>query len=145
MSDLPPPLSPMRNPITQARHRSEVFWQITIPVGVAAVIIVGMAIAAGWLGTAEDHSRWADVSLIWLILPTLTVAFLFFIILAALTFGLVRLIQVIPLYARQVQDFFVLLTIQVRKLDDKIVEPILRLRAIKASGQAFGRSFRSRK
>ena len=145
MSDLPPPLSPMRNPITQARHRSEVFWQITVPVGVAAVIIVGMAIAAGWLGTAEDHSRWADVSLIWLILPTLTVAFLFFIILAALTFGLVRLIQVIPLYARQVQDFFVLLTIQVRKLDDKIVEPILRLRAIKASGQAFGRSFRSRK
>ena len=105
--------------------------------------LVGLAIAMGF-GSAEQHSRWADISLIWLISPMLIVALLFLVILAGLTYGLIVLIQILPPYARQVQDFFVLLSIQVGKLGDKLVDPVLRIRAFTASFKTLTRNLRWR-
>jgi len=64
--------------------------------------------------------------------------------LLAVVYGLVKLIEVLPFYARQLQEFFVLITIQVGKMGDKIVEPILRARSFTASMRAFGRGVRRR-
>jgi hypothetical protein len=140
MSNLRPSLLPEPNPVTQARHRHEVLWQITVPVAVAAIVILALAILAGVLGTANDHSRWADVSLIWLVMPVVVFTLIFLILLLAVVYGLVKLIEVLPPYARQLQEFFVLITFQVGKVGDKIVEPILRTRTFTASVRAFGRS-----
>ncbi|MEW5867851.1 MAG: hypothetical protein AB1894_01135 [Chloroflexota bacterium] len=143
MDEIAPRPLPERNPITHAKHKHEVLWQITVPLGVGVLVLVGLAIAMGF-GSAEQHSRWADISLIWLISPMLIVALLFLVILAGLTYGLIVLIQILPPYARQVQDFFVLLSIQVGKLGDKLVDPVLRIRAFKASFQTLTRNLRWR-
>ena len=131
-----------RNPVTHARHRQEVLWQITIPIVVGVIILLAIAVLAIVLGSQVDHSQWADVSLIWLILPAMLGAFILFVTIAAVAYGVMRLVGVLPHYALRLQDFFVLLSFQLGKLDDKAVEPILRLKAFMASVEALGRQFR---
>ncbi len=145
MNDLQPTFLLERNPVTHARHRREVLWQVTVPAVAGLVIVVAMATLAIVLGTSQEVSQWADTSLILLILPTMIFALIILILLAAFIFGVVRLIQVLPPYARRVQDFFVMLGVQIGQLDDKIVEPILRAQAFSASTKAFRRQFRRRK
>ena len=145
MSDLQPTFLLERNPVTHARHRREVLWQVTVPVLAGVVIVVAMAVLASWLGSSQEVSQWADTSLIVLIVPTMFFALIFLVLLAAFIFGVIRLIQVLPPYARRLQDFFVMLGVQIGKLDDKIVEPILRAQALTASTKAFGRQFRRKR
>ena len=130
MDSYPPRIQ--RNPITHERHRREVFRQITLPLIIALVLIavpVGLTVTA----SAAGASRWADISLIWLIMPVLVVSLIFLILLSGITYGLIRLIGVLPRYALQVQDFFVLLHFQIARLNDKITQPLIKLHATSAS------------
>jgi len=46
MTNHPKPfILPERNPLTHARHRKEVFWQITFPLIIGALIVVGAIVA----------------------------------------------------------------------------------------------------
>jgi hypothetical protein len=40
-----PFILPERNPLTHARHRKEVFWQITFPLIIGALLVVGVVVA----------------------------------------------------------------------------------------------------
>lgn len=130
-----------RNPITYARHRREVFWQITFPLLIGAGFFLALGVLAGVLGGAGDHSRWADISLIWLILLTLIGSFFFLIVAVGLTFGVIRLIQVLPGGFRQAQDFFVMIRVRVEGLGNKVVEPLLRVRIWSASADRLKHEF----
>ena len=139
MDSYPPRIQ--RNPITHERHRREVFRQITLPLIIALVVIavlVGLTVTA----SAAGASRWADISLIWLIMPVLVVSLIFLILLSGITYGLIRLIGVLPRYALQVQDFFVLLHFQIARLNDKITQPVIKLHATSASVKSLLRRVR---
>ncbi|MBN2548783.1 MAG: hypothetical protein JXB15_06485 [Anaerolineales bacterium] len=138
MSDLPPIQPLERNPVTYARHRQEVLWQITIPVLAGVILLLALGILAAVLGTANDQSQWADISLIWLIAPTLFMVLILLIITAGIAYGVMRLIDVLPFYTRRLQDFFILLTVRISRLDDKAVEPVLRLKTYRASLSSLG-------
>ena len=102
---------PERNPATHAVHRREVFWQITFPLIIVLTIVLGLTggvIYAGVIGLGEV-SRWADVSLIWLLLPALVVALLMLLMLVGMVMLVAKLLGVLPGYARLVQDFVNLL------------------------------------
>lgn len=125
---------PKRNPLTHAAHRREVFWQITFPFLIALIILLGLVggvIFAGVQGAAEV-SRWADVSLIWLLPPLLIFLIVLLLLLVGVAFLVTKLLGLIPGYARLVQDFFVLIHLRVRSISDKLVEPILKLHSFKA-------------
>src|SRR4030067_653884 len=83
-NDLPQPPFRERNPITHQIHKREVFWQITIPVVIGAVIVLAIA-SMVILATATGSgnvSDWADASLILMILPTMLMVFILMLILA---------------------------------------------------------------
>ncbi len=135
MEEFETPAPPQRNPTTHLKHRREVLWQITIPLSVGVLVILAMAILAG-SSTASQASHWADISLIWLITPTLLFTLITLTILIALIYGLVRLILVLPFYTYRLLNWLIVFGLRVKQLGNKAVEPILR-------GQAFGSSLRT--
>lgn len=128
-----------RNPITHQAHRGEVFRQITLPLVIGGLLLLGAALAVLVLGVRGqgDVRRWADVSLIWLIAPMMIVAFLFLALTAGLAYAVTRLLGALPPFARQVQDVFILIRHRLTMLSDSLVEPVLRSQQGAASWQAL--------
>ncbi len=124
-----------RNPKTHAAHKRDVFWQITLPLlaGILLILAAVGAIIFSTLQPVTDVERWADVSLMWLILPALFFAFLFLVVLAALVYGVSFLLHMIPRYALVVQLFFERVKDKAGQLLNASVEPVLRINSIWAA------------
>lgn len=127
-----------RNPVTQKAHRRETFWQITIPLIVSILIILGLAIWSVVVASGEGEiSQAADASLIFLIIPTMVLALVPLILLGGLVYGMVRLLKFLPPKLYLVQDFFLKLRYVVQNWSDKLAEPVLRVNGLGAAWQAF--------
>lgn len=128
---------PPRNLKTQAQHRREVFWQITVPLLFFLLLLLGAVSLVVWSGiqASPEVSRWADVSLVWLIIPGIVSSFLMLLLLAAIAFGVIKLIQVIPGYARLVQDFFLRVQARVSAITDQLVGPVIKARSAAAGAR----------
>jgi uncharacterized membrane protein YhdT len=132
---------PERNPQTHAKHRREVFWQITLPL-VIGILLLLAAVAAIILSATQpvtDLGRWADVSLMWMILPSLFIALIMLVILIALVYGISVLLKVIPRYARILQLYFEKGKGKVSQLTNLMAEPILRINSVWAAARRAGR------
>ena len=132
---------PEPNPVTRRKHQRESLWQITIPMVLGVLIVLILAVLVT-TGTDFQVSKGADVAAIWLISPMLIVLLLFLVITAASIYGLVLLLQVLPIYSRQALDFLISVGIQVRRASDKAVEPFIRSQSIQASIRGFFGSLR---
>lgn len=132
------PGSPRSNPITQASHQREVFWQIAFPLILGVLVILALA-AGTFFMSSNLASQAANISAIWLILPVLIFTFIFLALLAGLTFGLIKLIGILPPYAAIVQNFFVLIKVKVRQASDVAAEPVIKVASARAwLGALFG-------
>ena len=129
---------------TKERHRREVWWQITLPLifGVILIAVLVFAIIRTGVG---DTSVWADVSLIWVIIPLIFAALIPLVILLGIAFGLTWLIKNTPPYAFQVQDAFDRLEAGVSRVMDRVTEPILRINSELARLKAIGTVTKSKK
>jgi len=129
-----------RNPLTHAKHKREVFWQIMIPmlIGVLLVLSVAFGIIFGFQ-SSSDLSRWADVSTIWLILPSLFFAFIILIFLSAFIYLITIVLRITPRYALIVQLYFEIAKHKVSYYSDRITEPIIKTRGIWAVVRHPGR------
>jgi len=130
-----------RNPVTHRVHRREVLLQIILPVAVGVVLVLAATVGAIWAGIANtgDVSKWADASLIWLILPLMLVALLFLGLLVGVIYILTLGLQRLPFLMYRVQQFFVLVSLRVRKVADRAVEPVMRVGSFSAAWRAFWR------
>jgi hypothetical protein len=123
-----------RNQETWKRHRQEVFRQITLPIMIAGgilVLISGLVV----LGSIAEIRRWADISMIWLIIPALLLTFLAMLALAGMVYLIVRLIIVLPFFSYRVLLKLRAFQGVVRNASDRAVAPILKIAGIKASVQ----------
>lgn len=127
---------PERNPDTHQVHRHEVIWQIIVPILVGLFILLGLAIVINF-GNTESVNRWGEVSLAWLILFLFFFAMIFFVILATSIYATTYLLEIIPPYARLVQDAFVRVKGKVKSGADTAVEPFIRLHALRAGWRAL--------
>jgi predicted PurR-regulated permease PerM len=136
-----PPSLPSPNPVTQRKHRQEVFWQITLPLalGVLLMLAAGAGVIVAGVRGSDAVGRLASIAVIWLISPSMFIGLIFLVINAGLAYGLLRLIEVLPHYSRQVQDFFILIAARVRQISDAAVEPVLRSKGFAASLRALRR------
>ena len=130
---------PERNPSTYAIHRREVFWQITFPLIIALLLILCMVtgvILAGVKGLG-DISRWADISLIWLLIPAIILTLISFIAVIGFIYLVTRLLGILPGYARLGQDYVHLFQVHSKKIANQVVEPFLKLHSFKAGAEAL--------
>jgi hypothetical protein len=125
---------PERNPNTHRVHRREVFWQITFPLILGLLLILGLAV---WTIVAATNggnvSQPADASLIFLILPTMVMAIIPLALFAGLAYAVIMLNTIIPPYMRQAQDAMIRVRDGVRTGADKLVEPVIRFKTVIAS------------
>jgi len=133
---------PARNPITQQKHRHEVFWQITVPLiaGVLIIVTIGLTIAVA--GNMAQINKLANVSMIFLIVPAMFFTLIGIAITVASVYGLVRLILVMPYYMRLAQNFMLVVRIRVSRVSDAATEPFLRIPAWRPSAGPLRRSLR---
>ena len=128
-----------RNPITHQRHRSEVFWQITLPFLVVSTIPLLLLFLALYSNDAQKISQEADVALIWLLVFMIILSLIVLTLLSVLTYTLIRTIGFIPPYFKSGQDFVITIQMFVLHIDDRLVRPILGVHEFKASMDAVYR------
>jgi Na+/H+ antiporter NhaC len=141
MDDFQPSIPSERSSEAEQKHHREVLLQITLPLIIFVLIILALAVFAA-TGAPGNVSRWASVSLIWLLVPMILLAFIFLIILGGLAFGVTRLIGILPEYAHKVQDIFDRIGDLVKQGSDAAVEPFLRVQSFLASVQAVKRNLK---
>lgn len=144
MKSQSPAIQPPRNPITHQRHRREVFWQITIPTLAAALLLLILAIlATGLAGT--PMRKWADISLISLIIPTGLFSLLSMVFLAAGVYAITQFIQVLPGLFYRLHGLLILIGARLGRLGDGLVEPVLRIQSWNASLRVLWKSVKRKK
>jgi hypothetical protein len=114
---------PVNSPTVQA-HKRQFAWQILLPFLVAAVVILIAAVLVS-TGAASTTRTWADVSIIWLIIPMLSLALFCVIELGFLIYGVARLLKIMPHYTSLIQDFFVLISARARMIADGSAKPFV--------------------
>jgi heme/copper-type cytochrome/quinol oxidase subunit 2 len=129
MNNRLPSALPERNPLTHEAHSHQVLWQITIPIVLGSLVVLALAVLAGISGPAEA-SLWADISLIFLIIPAMLISVVFLFLFAALIYGL---------YARQAQDIVYKVEQRVKSGSDLVAEPVIRTQAFLARIRVLGR------
>lgn len=134
-----------KNPTTQAAHRREVFWQITFPLLIGAVIILAavvLVIVMAWGGTLDgaETNKLANVSLIWLIVPAMGISLVVAAVLAGLVYVVSKLIQVLPVYTFKVDQVLLALQMRIRQYSDIAAKPVMSTKSGWASIRAiFGK------
>lgn len=103
-------------------HKRQFAWQILAPV----IVIAGLVIAGAVLVTTGGRARtgvWADVSLIWLLIPALLFAFVFLAVIITVIYGMGKILQIIPRYSWKAQGFFNRVSSGTRRVADGTTKP----------------------
>ena len=121
------------------KHRRQVMRQVVLPVVLSALALVGMIV---WISIATfkqggDVGRWAAVSTIWVIIPTLLGGLVVLAILGGLIYGMARLLKALPYYTGIAQDYVVLARGYIVRGADMAVKPIVALNGWLQTAKAF--------
>ena len=134
-----PKLAPeyhQKNAITYEAHRRQVIWQIYLPIAV----VIGLVLVAAFLvilAPTMEISRWADISLIFLISISMVSAVIFLALNIISIIGTRRALQILPYYLFMAQGFTFRLRSRLLRLSDQAVEPILWTKSKFASVKAL--------
>jgi hypothetical protein len=128
------------NPLTQEKHRKEVFWQITIPLVTGLAFIIGLvALTIVTAAQGGNVSQAADASLIFLIIPSMIMTIIPLALLAALAYGMFWMNKNLPPYFKQAQDVMLQVRDGLRSGADKLTEPVIKFKSKLASLEALKR------
>jgi hypothetical protein len=121
-----------RNQETWKRHRQEVFRQVTLPLIIGGSVL-GLISVLVVLGSSVDIARWADISIIWLIIPTLFFAFLAMLALAGMVYLTIRLIVNLPFISYRILRKLKEMQAVVRSVSDRVTAPFIKAAGVSAS------------
>ena len=136
-----PPVAKIPDPVNQREkmHQRQVLWQVYVPAGASAVVIIVLAVLAAVAasGGTPELTRWSNISLLWLITPAFLMGLAFLLLLVGVIYVLARLKRGLPPYAHLVQAYFALGAALVRLWSDRIVEPIMAIHSMLARGRSL--------
>jgi drug/metabolite transporter (DMT)-like permease len=132
----------LRNSVTQERHRKEVFLQVTIPVIIFSLVMLALAVITIYPATAEQDSRWADISVVFLLVPVIFMALISLFILAVSVYATVYFIKVLPPFFFRVYQWLYLVNNRVQLIGEFITKPFIRINAWMASANKMRESIR---
>ena len=90
-----------------SQHRHDLTRQIILPIVLVSIAGLGLAIYLGFAAAGNNPgvSLWADISMIWLIIPVMVLALIILALMLALVYGLNRLLKVSPHYTGLAQAY----------------------------------------
>jgi hypothetical protein len=113
------------------KHRRDVTRQILLPVILASLAALVIAVLAGLAATQKSAAigLWADISIIWLIIPIFFLTLVILAVTLAMVYGLNRLLKVSPYYTGMAQTYALWLSTQVKIYTDKFIDPVLYIKS----------------
>ena len=84
-------------------------------------------LTVGWAMGGVGVELWRDISLIWMLAPSLIFTLIPLALLAGITYGVVRLIGVIPGFFFKVQKFFENIADRVLSISNRLAAPIVQV------------------
>ncbi|MCS6909430.1 MAG: hypothetical protein NZM11_02510 [Anaerolineales bacterium] len=150
MSDLQPAFPRVRNARTRAVSQRETFWQITLPLSITLLLVVGLmvfiALSAAGVFIPTPTRSLADVSLMFLISLAAGAALVLLAVLVALCVAAWYGLRELPYVLKRVQDFVWLVAMNAktatRQVDSRVVGVHLSAAALRSIGQGFRDLFR---
>jgi hypothetical protein len=121
---------------TERKHRRDFAWQIVLPLSIGAVVMLATIILVG-LSDAGYVGRWADISLIWVLICPMTGAWIIAAILGGIAYGMWKLLQWLPPFAFKIQRIFEIVRVKSQQILDGLVSPVLQVHQWSASAKAF--------
>jgi hypothetical protein len=121
------------------RHRKQFVSQIILPIVLAALLFIALVVLLN-IATFRDNAdvgRWAAISTIWISIPIILMALVFFTVLGGIIYLFMRLLRIVPIYTGKAQDFAYKVEGYVRRGADAVVKPIIALNGIGASIETF--------
>ena len=125
-----------RNPITQDAHRRQAFWQIYFPLilfGAFVLIAIVLAVFADSAGA----SKWADISLIYMVSLAMVAFLITMIVVVVIAVYMARLIKATPYFFFIVQRYAYLIELRVKRVSNVAAEPFLRVHSFIAGARAL--------
>lgn len=125
------------------RHSRQVFWQIWLPLILAALVILTAAVlvvvtsSSGTLITAQL----ASISIIWMITPMIIAGMIFLLVTAGLIFVAAYVLRIVPVYTRLVQVWVQIFGLRIENILNTLAGPVIRSRASVAGWKAFWKHF----
>ena len=112
------------------KHRRDVNRQIILPMLIVSFIGIGLVVFSGFAASRNDPgvSLWADISIIWLIIPIMFLALIMLALTLGLVIGLKRLLFILPYYTGIIQRNALWLSAEIKIWTDNIVQPILTIK-----------------
>lgn len=139
-----PPLPKVRNPRTHALIRRETFWQITTPLAIALLAVVGVlaVVVLGAAGRLAAPTRpLADIALMFLIVLAFVAGFFMLAVGVVVAVGLAYGLRELPFLFKRVQDFLWVVAQQTRsmtqRVDNRIVGVHISLAAVRSLVHSF--------
>jgi len=131
-----------RNLVVKERHRHEVFRQITIPLVIACFVLFVCSVLVV-LGSNGEISQWADISIIWLSVPTLIISFLGMVLLAGIIYLVIRAIVELPYLTYQILRWLQKLNAIIIQINDRLTAPFIRYESFKAGSRSGYRNIKA--
>lgn len=135
-------ISQVKNPVGPLRsdhhslqlHRRQVWTQILLPMLLVALIILALValISLSAFRDQGDVGRWAAIATIWLTIPTLVAGLIFLAALAAVTYAVAKVTQVIPPYSYKAQTIFQRIADGTTRAAEMVRKPALAVRGVGA-------------
>ncbi len=123
------------NPVTRRAHWRETWLQILLPVFAAILIFIALAVLAG-LATSSQLTRYSNLSLILLILPTFLVGLLILAVMAGGIYALARLLVALPPYTHLAQMYIDMVVQAIKRAADLSASPVISVESLIASFEA---------
>ncbi len=124
---------------TDKDHQKQMVWQILVPIGIGALIVLGVALVVSLSASGQVQSvqAWSSASAIMLVIPVCFGGLLTLAILILLIFGMSKLLKVTSPYMRVAQNYIATAGIYVQIALDKVAYPVLKTHSQRAAWQAF--------
>jgi hypothetical protein len=120
-------------------HRRQRNLQIILPVVLSGLALIGLVVLI-WFSTFKsdgDVSRWAAISIIWIIIPALIAGLIVFAILVGLIYLMARALGALPHYTGMTQDYVNIARGYIIRGADMVVRPVIALEGIIERVKAF--------
>ena len=124
------------------KHRRELRWKILAPVIAASVLCVlcSAMVYVATFGYGGDVTLWAEISEIYLAIPTIILLVILFAMVGGLVFLMARLLPILPRYTFMAQDLSYKMKASVRRGADYAAKPVIFLDSLGASiNRIFGK------
>jgi membrane-associated HD superfamily phosphohydrolase len=123
-------------------HHSQVAKQIWLPLILALVVVLFLVVII-FIGTvrgSDEISRWANISVVYLLIPNILISLLMIVLFIFIIRGMVYLMTMMPGWLITVQGFFSTVSATIRQGCDRLAAPVI---SINSASQGVSGGFRA--